>query len=168
MDAAAVRVDGVDIRRGGPCGESRSGTGRLWQVKRILIIGIGAGDPDHLTLQAVKAIARTDVFFVLDKGEAKHDLVQLRHDLVDAHARPPYRIVEAGDPERDRTTPAYAPAVEDWRSRRADICERFIRDELDEGQTGAFLVWGILACTTAPWPSSRRSTSGARSGSSTR
>ncbi|MEU0480025.1 precorrin-6A synthase (deacetylating) [Streptosporangium sp. NPDC006013] len=111
-------------------------------MKRILIIGIGAGDPDHLTLQAVKAIAGTDVFFVLDKGEVKHDLVQLRHDLVDAHARPPYRIVEAGDPERDRTTPDYAPAVEDWRSRRADICERFIRDELAEGQTGAFLVWG--------------------------
>ncbi|WP_436763821.1 precorrin-6A synthase (deacetylating) [Streptosporangium sp. V21-05] len=111
-------------------------------MKRILIIGIGAGNPDHLTLQAVKAIAAADVFFILDKGEAKHDLVQLRQDLVDAHARPSYRLVEARDPDRDRTTPAYAGAVEDWRSRRADIYERLVRDELGDDETGAFLVWG--------------------------
>ncbi|MEU3169828.1 precorrin-6A synthase (deacetylating) [Streptosporangium sp. NPDC006930] len=111
-------------------------------MKRILIIGIGAGNPDHLTLQAVKAIATADVFFILDKGEAKHDLVQLRQDLVDAHARAPYRLVEARDPDRDRTTPAYAGAVEDWRSRRADIYERLVRDELGDDETGAFLVWG--------------------------
>lgn len=111
-------------------------------MKRIHIVGIGAGDPDHLTLQAVKAIAGTDVFFILDKGAAKHDLVQLRQELIERHGRPPYRIVEAADPERDRTTPAYAAAVEDWRSRRAEIYERLIRDELADGQTGAFLVWG--------------------------
>ncbi|WP_433216356.1 precorrin-6A synthase (deacetylating) [Microtetraspora malaysiensis] len=110
-------------------------------MKRILIIGIGAGDPDHLTLQAVKAIAATDVFFILDKGEVKHDLVRLRHDLIEAHARQPHRIVTVDDPERDRATPAYAAAVEDWRSRRADICERLFRDELADDQVGAFLVW---------------------------
>ncbi|NED50345.1 precorrin-6A synthase (deacetylating), partial [Micromonospora aurantiaca] len=56
-------------------------------MKRLLIIGIGAGDPDHLTFQAAKAIAATDVFLLVDKGEAKHDLAGLRHDLIAAHAR---------------------------------------------------------------------------------
>ncbi|WP_431901846.1 precorrin-6A synthase (deacetylating) [Nonomuraea sp. bgisy101] len=111
-------------------------------MKRILIIGIGAGDPDHLTLQAVKAIGRTDAFFILDKGEAKHDLVGLRQDMIKEHAREPYRLVEARDPERDRTTLAYAAAVEEWRSRRADLYEAFIRDELGDDETGAILVWG--------------------------
>ncbi|TDC97647.1 precorrin-6A synthase (deacetylating), partial [Actinomadura sp. 7K507] len=119
---------------------SRSGT--LIEVKRLLIIGIGAGDPDHLTFQAAKAIAAADVFLIVDKGEAKHDLARLRHDLIAAHARSPYRIVEASDPERDRTTPAYTAAVEDWRSQRARIYESFITDELTDGQTGALLVWG--------------------------
>jgi precorrin-6A synthase len=32
--------------------------------------------------------------------------------------------------------------VHDWRKRRADVCEALIRDELADGQTGAFLVWG--------------------------
>jgi precorrin-6A synthase len=111
-------------------------------VKRLLIIGIGAGDPDHLTLQAAKAIAATDVFFIVDKGEVKQDLVRLRLDLIERHGRPPYRIAEARDPERDRAAPAYAAAVEDWRSRRAMACESLIRDDLADGQTGAFLVWG--------------------------
>ncbi|MEV4178671.1 precorrin-6A synthase (deacetylating) [Nonomuraea sp. NPDC049709] len=111
-------------------------------MKRLLVIGIGAGDPDHLTLQAVKAIAATDVFLIVDKGEVKHELVQLRLDLIAEHGRGPYRIVEARDPERDRTAPAYAAAVDDWRARRALACEALIRDELGEGETGAFLVWG--------------------------
>ncbi|MER6943101.1 precorrin-6A synthase (deacetylating) [Nonomuraea sp. NPDC000554] len=111
-------------------------------MKRLLVIGIGAGDPDHLTLQAVKAIAATDVFFLLDKGEEKHDLVRLRHQLIEEHARRPYRIVEARDPERDRTTSAYTEAVEDWRDRRATLYQQMIDEALADEQTGAFLVWG--------------------------
>ncbi|MEU4827339.1 MULTISPECIES: precorrin-6A synthase (deacetylating) [Actinomadura] len=111
-------------------------------MKRLLIIGIGAGDPDHLTFQAAKAIAAADVFLVVDKGEAKNDLAGLRHDLIAAHGRHPYRIVEARDPERDRDAAAYTAAVEDWRSRRARIYESFVTGELADGQTGAILVWG--------------------------
>lgn len=119
-----------------------SGSGTLWRVKRLLLIGIGAGDPDHLTLQAVKAIAAADVFFIVDKGEVKHDLVQLRLDLIAEHGRAPYRIAEARDPERDRDAAAYTAAVDDWRSRRGHAVEALIRDELADGETGAFLVWG--------------------------
>jgi precorrin-6A synthase len=119
--------------------------GRLSTVRKILVIGIGAGNPDHLTLQAVKAIESADVFFILDKGEEKSDLVRLRHDMLARHAgKRPYRVVEARDPDRDRTaaTPAYSPAVGDWRRRRAHICEALIRDEVADGECGAFLVWG--------------------------
>ena len=119
-------------------------------MKKLLVIGIGAGDPDFLTLQAVRAIARADVFLVLDKGEEKSDLSRLRQDLLTAHARPGHRVVEAGDPERDRAAApaAYAAAVRDWRARRADLYEAFVRDEIgdggdsDGGGVGALLVWG--------------------------
>ncbi|MEO6090229.1 MAG: precorrin-6A synthase (deacetylating) [Umezawaea sp.] len=111
-------------------------------MKQILLIGIGAGDPDYVTIQAVKALNRVDVFFVLDKGEVKQDLVDVRQEILDRHVDRPYRVVEARDPERDRSTPAYAEAVHDWRRRRADVCEELIRTELADGQTGAFLVWG--------------------------
>ena len=109
------------------------------------MIGIGAGDPEQLTLQAVRALRGTDVFFVLDKGEAKSDLVRLRRDMLEAHVpEGTYRVVEARDPERDRSAggAAYSPAVGDWRSARAGIYERLIAEELGEDETGAFLVWG--------------------------
>jgi precorrin-6A synthase len=115
-------------------------------VRKIHVIGIGAGDPDQLTLQAVRALRSTDVFFILEKGEVKNDLTGLRRDMLDAHIpdRSSYRVVEARDPERDRKAggAAYSPAVGDWRSARADIYERLIAEELGEDESGAFLVWG--------------------------
>ncbi|GAA2571415.1 precorrin-6A synthase (deacetylating) [Streptomyces lienomycini] len=109
------------------------------------MIGIGAGDPEQLTLQAVGALRSTDVFFVLDKGEAKADLVRLRREMLETHVpEGTYRIVEARDPERDRGAggAAYSPAVGDWRTARAGIYERLIAEELGEDESGAFLVWG--------------------------
>ncbi|MFI2346274.1 precorrin-6A synthase (deacetylating) [Streptomyces sp. NPDC019443] len=112
-------------------------------MRRIYVIGIGAGDPDQLTLQAVKALNKADAFFILDKGEEKSDLTQLRREILDAHVEDPsYRLVVASDPERDRKTSDYSPAVDDWRHRRADLYERFIAEELGDDDCGAFLVWG--------------------------
>ena len=114
-------------------------------VRKIHVIGIGAGDPEQLTLQAVGAMRGTDVFFVLDKGEVKSDLTRLRRDLLDTHLpRASYRLVEARDPERDRGADgaAYPPAVGDWRSARAGVYERLMAEELGPDQCGAFLVWG--------------------------
>ncbi|MFJ1649550.1 precorrin-6A synthase (deacetylating) [Streptomyces sp. NPDC088258] len=115
------------------------------ELRHLLVIGIGAGDPDHVTLAAVKAMRRADVFFVLGKGREKSDLTRLRRDILDEHLPGPYRVVEADDPWRDRTRDeraGYTTAVLDWRRRRADVCERLIREELAPGQCGAFLVWG--------------------------
>ncbi|WP_329025331.1 precorrin-6A synthase (deacetylating) [Streptomyces sp. NBC_00690] len=112
-------------------------------MRKIYVIGIGSGDPDQLTLQAVKALNAADAFFILDKGEDKSDLIQLRRDILDAHVEDgSYRLVEGRDPERDRVTSDYAPAVEDWRRRRADLFERFIAKDLAQDECGGFLVWG--------------------------
>jgi precorrin-6A synthase len=113
-------------------------------VRTVYVIGIGAGDPDHLTLAAVAAMNRVDVFFTLDKGEAKSDLAALRTELIARHVRRPHRVVEAPDPERDRSAGSgrYAATVADWQDRREAIYERMITDELPDGASGAFLVWG--------------------------
>jgi precorrin-6A synthase len=113
-------------------------------VRTVYVIGIGAGDPDHLTLAAVAAMNRVDVFFTIDKGEAKSDLAALRTELLGRHVRRPYRVVEARDPERDRAAGSgrYAAAVAEWQDRREAIYERMIADELDGDRCGGFLVWG--------------------------
>ncbi len=119
-----------------------SGTADSVAVRKIDVIGIGAGDPDHLTLQAARAIGRADVFFLLDKGEAKESMIRLRRDLLAAHARPGHRVAEGRDPDRDRAPADYPGTIADWRTRRAAVMAALIRDHLADGETGAFLVWG--------------------------
>lgn len=112
-------------------------------MRQILVIGIGSGDPEHVTIQAVKALNEADVFFVLDKGEVKQELVDLRTEILDRYIEDDsYRIAHRDDPARDRGAENYVGAVEDWRRRRADRCAEMITDELADGETGAFLVWG--------------------------
>ena len=112
-------------------------------MRRLYIIGIGAGDPDYLTIQAIKALNQVDVIFVVDKGREKDGLARLRREVCERFIdEQTYRLVEIQDPERDRTARAYRSAVDDWRRRRADAYETALRDELAEDDRGAFLVWG--------------------------
>jgi precorrin-6A synthase len=111
-------------------------------VRKIYVIGIGAGDPDQLTLQAAKAIGRTDVFFLLDKGEEKESMIELRRRLMKAYGRPSRRIAEGRDPARDRRPADYEGTVADWRSRRSEVTEALISEHLLDDETGSFLVWG--------------------------
>jgi precorrin-6A synthase len=113
-------------------------------MKKLLIIGIGPGDADYVTIQAIKALNRVDVFFIVDKGSEKDDLVQLRREICDRYIEETrsYRVVEIPDPARDRRPADYQAAVQAWRQQRADRYEQALRDELAEDQCGAFLVWG--------------------------
>ncbi|MEV7085171.1 precorrin-6A synthase (deacetylating) [Streptomyces sp. NPDC093085] len=117
-------------------------------MRKIYVIGIGAGDPDHLTVAAIKAIGRVDVFFLLDKGGERAGPVGLREEILRQYAAEGHRLVEIPDPARDRTTdgPGYPGAVDAWRTRRSLLFEQAFAEELTEGPegatTGAFLVWG--------------------------
>jgi len=110
-------------------------------MREVLVIGIGAGDPDQLTIEAVKALGRLDAAFLVDKGDEKRDLTDLRRQLLKQYA-PGARVVTISDPPRDRTATQYPGAVDDWRRKRAAAFEKLIHDELTETQRGGFLVWG--------------------------
>jgi precorrin-6A synthase len=112
-------------------------------MRKIVVIGIGAGDPEQVTVQAVRRLNEVDVFFLLDKGEAKEELVRLRREILDRYIdEPSYRVAVAADPPRDRTATDYVGAVADWHQRRADVYEALIRDEVPDGASGAVLAWG--------------------------
>jgi precorrin-6A synthase len=112
-------------------------------MRKILIIGIGAGNPDHITVQAINALNRVDVFFVIDKGADKDDLVVLRRDLCARYIKDrSYRTVEIPDPVRDRASRAYEDTVQAWHAQRLPAYETALMHELDDGECGAFLVWG--------------------------
>lgn len=112
-------------------------------MKQLLVIGIGAGNPDYITMQAVKALNRVDVFFLMDKGQRKDKLIDLRREICERYITAPgYRFAEAHSPERERGDVDYAASVDDLNRAKQQTFERLINDELSDGQCGAFLVWG--------------------------
>ncbi|SFM50909.1 precorrin-6A synthase (deacetylating) [Methylobacterium pseudosasicola] len=112
------------------------------QDRQIRVIGIGTGDPEHLTLQAVRALSDVDAVFVLDKRAETADLVDIRKRICAAHIRNPHRVVTVEDPPRERRPADYGATVEAWHAARAERLEAAFAAELDTGQVGAILVWG--------------------------
>lgn len=114
--------------------------------RHIHVIGIGAGDPEYVTIQAIEALNDTQVFFAMDKGEDKSDLVGVRREICTRFIREPgYRFVELPDPTRvnpgDRQAD-YRDAVRDWHAARTRIWAAAIATELGPDGVGAFLAWG--------------------------
>lgn len=108
---------------------------------RVLVIGIGSGNPDHLTREAVAALNTVDVFLVADKGAAKQDLVALRTEICRTlieHDH--YRVIEVPDPQRDGGD--YVDGVRAWHQARAQAYADLIRAEVAADGTVGFLVWG--------------------------
>lgn len=111
-------------------------------LRTMLVIGIGAGNPDHLTLQAIKAMRRADVVFLVEKRRATRPLEDLRRQMLAEHATQEPRVVTIEDPDRERTPADYRATVTIWRDERARRWGAAIDAHLRDGETGAFLVWG--------------------------
>ena len=111
-------------------------------MRKVHVIGIGAGDPRHMTVQAIEALNAVDALFLLDKGETKADLVRLRETICARFlTNPRCRRITAPSPPRDADGD-YRTGVAAWHAEKADLYARLIRDELAPGESGAFLVWG--------------------------
>ena len=111
-------------------------------MKTILIVGIGTGNPEHLTVQAINALNRADVLFIPDKGAGKADLGDLRRDIIARYVtNPQSRAVTYAVPKRDAGNPDYGASVDAW---HAALAERFatLLAEVPEDGACAFLVWG--------------------------
>ncbi len=112
-------------------------------MRMVKVIGVGMGSPRHLTQQAVDALRSVDVFFVLEKASAADELVELRRDLCRAViGTGDYRFVTVPDPPRDRSTTAYARAVQDWTAARSEVLLDTMEAHLEPGQTAGILAWG--------------------------
>ncbi|MGH1563877.1 precorrin-6A synthase (deacetylating) [Mumia sp. DW29H23] len=129
-------------------------------MRRVVLIGIGPGDPDQVTVEAVRAMNAVDYFVVSSKRsvvsskrsvvsskgrEAADPLVAAREAILARHVDGEPRLVVVEDPERDRTsrstaTPeGYEAAVASWHDARAQAYAQVLGE--NPGDVG-FLVWG--------------------------
>ena len=109
----------------------------------LFLIGIGTGNPDHLTLQAVKALNSVDLVLIPNKGAGKADLAELRRDIcAQVLANPKTRIAEFSLPVRDADDPDYRHRVDAWHDAIAEVWKGTILAEIGGNGRVALLVWG--------------------------
>jgi precorrin-6A synthase len=111
-------------------------------MRKLLVIGIGTGNPEHMTVQAITALNRADAVLIPRKGEAKDDLAEVRRRIcarfitnADTH------IVEFDLPVRDQSGD-YRKGVDDWHQAIAETYAELLKSETAEEGAAAFLVWG--------------------------
>ncbi len=116
-------------------------------TRRIRVIGIGPGDPDQVTIAAVRAMNDVDYFLVTDtaRSDDPDPLVVARDELLARHLDHEARLVVADDPSRDRSADATRSAsdtdraISEWHAARTDAWERALLDHA--GDVGV-LAWG--------------------------
>jgi precorrin-6A synthase len=108
----------------------------------LTLIGIGTGNPEHFTLQAIGALNRADLILIPRKGTDKADLADLRRTICATHLNGPTQLVEFDLPVRGNVVPGYLDGVRNW---HADIAATWIREiaaHRPQGGRVALLVWG--------------------------
>tara|TARA_R110002049_G_scaffold44333_5_gene130099 strand:- start:158695 stop:159444 length:750 start_codon:yes stop_codon:yes gene_type:complete len=108
----------------------------------LTLIGIGTGNPEHLTLQAVRAINAQDLILIPHKGAGKDDLAGLRQEICDdLLTNNATQIVEFDLPVRDPAIADYRTRVDQWHDAIADAWRAAIA-QYPKAQRVALLVWG--------------------------
>lgn len=105
----------------------------------LWLIGIGTGNPAHITLEAQRALRDAAVILVPRKGPDKSDLAELRHRII-ADAGATARVIEFDYPTRDPAIP-YKDRVRAWHDDIARRWQTAIAQAAPDGPV-ALLVWG--------------------------
>jgi precorrin-6A synthase len=109
----------------------------------LSLIGIGCGDPEQLTLAAVRAINAADLILIPRKGEDKTDLAELRREICARMlTNKATRVVEFDLPVRDMERDDYRVGVDDWHDAVAQVWSREMTTQLGMGGRVALLIWG--------------------------
>lgn len=109
----------------------------------LSLIGIGTGNPDHVTRQGVLALNAADLILVPRKGTGKADLAELRLQLCETLlTNPATQVVGFDMPVRDADDPDYAAAVNRWHDAIAEVWLATILTHFPAGGRVALLVWG--------------------------
>lgn len=108
----------------------------------LWLIGIGTGNPDHVTFQAAEAIRKADLILIPRKGPNKADLADIRHQIIAKVAEDALpRVAEFDIPVRNADGD-YLDGVSDWHDAIAMVWQKTISTQDADNKRVALLVWG--------------------------
>jgi precorrin-6A synthase len=104
------------------------------------LIGIGTGNPDHITGQAIKALNGADLILIPRKGAAKSDLAEVREQILSRVLTTPVPLAAYDVPHR-ADQDDYLGAVNDWHDAIARVWAETIAAHPGAREV-ALMVWG--------------------------
>ena len=104
----------------------------------LKLIGIGTGNPEHLTLQAIREMRSCELILVPRKGGDKGELAALRDTILAEHLTPATRVVHFDMPVRDPAIADYKTRVDAWHDA---IAGRWL-EAIGDARVVGLLVWG--------------------------
>ncbi len=109
----------------------------------LLLIGIGTGNPDHITREAEQVIRSADLVLLPHKEDNKAELAQVRMSLLEQLQIKPQRIAHFDMPKRRSEGADYDHQVDEWHDAIARRWQACLKDHLPtmSGRV-ALLVWG--------------------------
>lgn len=107
----------------------------------LWLIGIGTGNPDHVTGQAIRALNGADLILIPRKGEAKSDLADLRRQILSRVLTAPVPVADYDVPTR-ADQDDYLGAVNDWHDAIAQVWTETIAAHRPDAANVALMVWG--------------------------
>lgn len=107
----------------------------------LWLIGIGTGNPDHVTGQAINALNGADLILIPRKGTAKSDLAEVRELILSKVLTAPVPIAHYDVPQR-ADQDDYLGAVNDWHDAIAGAWAETIAAHRPDAANVALMVWG--------------------------
>lgn len=107
----------------------------------LSLIGIGTGNPDHVTGQAIRALNGADLILIPRKGAAKSDLADLRRQILSQVLTAPVPLADYDVPQR-ADQDDYLGAVNDWHDAIARVWHDTIAAHAPAARNVALMVWG--------------------------
>ena len=108
----------------------------------LFLVGIGMGNPAHVTTAAVEALQSADLILIPKKGANKADLVDLRTEICEKLLSPIPPIGYFNLPSRDLAEPDYLKRINDWHDAIASIWQDTIQTKRPNGGKIALMIWG--------------------------
>lgn len=112
-------------------------------MRHLYLIGIGSGNPEHMTIQGINALNSADAIFIPEKGEAKTMLADVRREICARYLkRGDVPLVNYDVPVRQTAGRTYEQGVDGWHADIAAIYEDMLSRNVAQNGSAALLVWG--------------------------
>lgn len=111
-------------------------------MNKINLIGVGTGNFEHLTLEAIKILNESDLILLPKKSDDTKDLINLRYEICSKFLKEDNKnLVEFKVPKRTKEK-TYSESVSNWHEKLAISWDKAIQSFTGEKNVISLLIWG--------------------------